>query len=144
MRPVRILSMVLSAVLATSALLYAQTSPDITLPSGDAIRGKAIFESSKGNCQSCHRVNGTGSMFGPDLSAIGGSCKRRGAPMPAAPRPRRRHGPTPQQLAQSILDPNAVVSVQNRYVLLTMKDGKTISGKTSQRGHVLHSDFRFQ
>jgi len=34
-----------------------------------------------------------------------------------------------RQLAQSILDPNAVVSVQNRYVLLTMKDGKKISGK---------------
>src|SRR5207244_3092357 len=38
-------------------------------------------------------------------------------------------GPTPQQLAQSILDPNAVVSVQNRYVRLTMKDGKTVWGK---------------
>ena len=34
-----------------------------------------------------------------------------------------------QQLAQSILDPNAVVSAQNRYVQLKMKDGKTISGK---------------
>jgi putative heme-binding domain-containing protein len=34
-----------------------------------------------------------------------------------------------QQLAQSILDPNAIVSVQNRYVQLTMKDGKKISGK---------------
>src|SRR4030095_8807500 len=37
--------------------------------------------------------------------------------------------PTPQQLAQSILDPNAQVAVQNRYVRLTMKDGKTIWGK---------------
>jgi len=34
-----------------------------------------------------------------------------------------------RQLAQSILDPNALVTVQNRYVLLTMKDGKKISGK---------------
>ena len=32
-------------------------------------------------------------------------------------------------MAQSILDPNAVISVQNRYVRLTMKDGKTIWGK---------------
>jgi putative heme-binding domain-containing protein len=38
-------------------------------------------------------------------------------------------GPNPQQLAQSILDPNAVVAPQNRYVLLKLKDGKTISGK---------------
>jgi small nuclear ribonucleoprotein (snRNP)-like protein len=38
-------------------------------------------------------------------------------------------GPTPQQLAQSIQDPNAVVSPTNRYVVLKMKDGKTITGK---------------
>ena len=34
-----------------------------------------------------------------------------------------------RQLAQSILDPNALMTVQNRYVQLKMKDGKTISGK---------------
>lgn len=38
-------------------------------------------------------------------------------------------GPTPQQFAQSIQDPNAVVSPTNRYVVLKMKDGKTITGK---------------
>jgi mono/diheme cytochrome c family protein len=129
--------MVLAAGLTISPLRYAQTAPDIPLPPGDAVRGKAIFESSKGNCRSCHRVNGTGSLYGPDLSAIGvpsrggGNGGRGGgaagnargaAPAPAA-------APTPQQLAQSILDPNAVVSVQNRYVRLTMKDGKTIWGK---------------
>jgi mono/diheme cytochrome c family protein len=164
--------------------LYAQTAPDITLPPGDAVRGKAIFESSKGNCLSCHRVLGTGSLFGPDLSAIavarggaGGGGAGRGGPAPgpaagtAAPAAAAPAGgargaaggflgdealnaaiaarggagagrgaqtaqgaptagaPTPQQLAQSILDPNAVVSVQNRYVVLKMKDGKTITGK---------------
>jgi putative heme-binding domain-containing protein len=36
---------------------------------------------------------------------------------------------TADQLAQSLLDPNAVVAVQNRYVRLTMKDGKTVWGK---------------
>ena len=36
---------------------------------GDAARGKQILEG-KGNCRNCHRVNGVGSMFGPDLSAI--------------------------------------------------------------------------
>ena len=34
---------------------------------GDAARGKAIFEG-KGNCASCHRVNGVGSRVGPDLT----------------------------------------------------------------------------
>lgn len=186
---VRVPAILLVAGLTLSPSLLAQTAPDITLPAGDAGRGKAIFDGSKGNCQSCHRVNGVGSLFGPDLSAIGaprggggggrgggganaagGAARgapaaggaaaggargavpafggdeaanaRIGAPAPAAGAAAGGRGgqggqaaapaatPTPQQqLAQSILDPNAVVSVQNRYVLLTMKDGKTISGK---------------
>jgi mono/diheme cytochrome c family protein len=164
---------VLAATLALTPLLFAQTkpAPDITLPAGDASRGKTIFESSKANCLSCHRVNGNGSRFGPDLSAIaapprggggGGGLRGPAAPAPAAAVPAagtargaapafggdevanaRIGGPPPlpapaagapppnmqQQLAQSILDPNDVVTVQNRYVQLKMKDGKTISGK---------------
>jgi putative heme-binding domain-containing protein len=168
-------AMILAAGLTISPSLYAQAqAPDITLPPGDAARGKAIFEGNKGNCTSCHRVNGVGSLFGPDLSTIaagprgggggGGGAARGGAapavpagppPVPTAgtppaaappvpPDPARGGGggnrgggqqaqgggaPTPQQLAQSILDPNAVVSAQNRYVVLKMKDGKTITGK---------------
>jgi mono/diheme cytochrome c family protein len=162
---------VFSLVLALWA--QAQTAPEISLPPGDATRGKAIFSSSKANCQSCHRIQGTGSLFGPDLSTIGapprgggagGGAGRGGAAAPAAnaanAAPARgaaapafggdevanaRIGAAPaltatptaaaandtmmRQLAQSILDPNAVMSVQNRYVLLTMKDGKKISGK---------------
>jgi len=128
---VRIATAIFSTGLAIAPMLIAQTAPDATLPAGDANRGKAVFESSKGNCQSCHRVNGTGSLFGPDLSAIGapprtsGPAGGRGGQAQATP----SAGPTPQQMAQSILDPNAVISVQNRYVRLTMKDGKTIWGK---------------
>jgi mono/diheme cytochrome c family protein len=166
---------VFSLVLALWA--QAQTAPEISLPPGDATRGKAIFSSSKANCQSCHRIQGSGSLFGPDLSTIGapprgggagGGAGRGGAAAPAAApaantanaAPARgaaapafggdevanaRIGAAPalpattaaastndtmmRNLAQSILDPNAVVSVQNRYVLLTMKDGKKISGK---------------
>src|SRR6266508_2860547 len=69
MRAVRISTFVLTAGTLFASFAIAQ-SPDIALPPGDATRGKAIFESSKGNCQSCHRVNGVGSLFGPDLSAI--------------------------------------------------------------------------
>jgi len=158
MRTLSISSVILAAVL--------QTAPDISLPPGDATRGKAIFSSSKANCQSCHRIQGTGSLFGPDLSTIGapprgggagGGAGRGGAAanaapargatpafggdevanarigaapaLPAAPSANSANDTTMRQLAQSILDPNAVVSVQNRYVLLTMKDGKKISGK---------------
>lgn len=168
---VRVPALVLAAGLTLGPLLHAQAPADIPLPTGDAVRGKAIFEA-KGNCQSCHRVNGVGSLFGPDLSAIGaprggGGAARGGNPpaVPPAPTPApaaagatpattppvpeaprgaggggNRGGqgaqagqggaaPTPPELAQSILDPNAVVSVQNRYVVLKMKDGKTITGK---------------
>ena len=37
---------------------------------GNAASGQAIF-AGKGNCTSCHRVNGSGSRLGPDLSEIG-------------------------------------------------------------------------
>src|SRR5262245_57348938 len=152
MRTVRVPTIVLAAGLTIGPFLYAQGPPDVALPPGDAARGKVIFESSKGNCLSCHRVNGTGSLFGPDLSAIaspprgGGGGGRgvggggAGAPPGAAGAAAAGNarggqvappaaGPTPQQFAQSIQDPNAVVSVQNRYVRLTMKDGKTVWGK---------------
>jgi mono/diheme cytochrome c family protein len=165
MRTLPISSVILAAVLAISPLLWAQTAPEISLPPGDAVRGKAVFSSSKANCQSCHRIEGTGSLFGPDLSTIGapprggGAAPRGGgaaaapaapargaapafggdevanariggAPaLPAAPTASAANDTMLRQLAQSILDPNAVVSVQNRYVLLTMKDGKKISGK---------------
>jgi len=169
MRTFSVPSLVLAALWAFGSMLFAQ-APNTALPPGDAVRGKTIFESSKANCLSCHRVNGNGSRFGPDLSAIsapprgGGGGGRGGggaAPAAAAPAPARGAAPafggddvanaaigapalpargaaapapaaTPdpqQQLAQSILDPNAIVSVQNRYVQLTMKDGKKISGK---------------
>ena len=160
---VRVSTVMLAALLfSAQAPAPGTQAPDITLPPGDAVRGKAIFEGSKGNCLSCHRVNGTGSMFGPDLSTIsapppgggGGGRGAGGGPAPPAAGPATttppagaavppvpggnaagRGGqpgggpPTPQQLAQSILDPNAVVSAQNRYVVLKMKDGKSISGK---------------
>jgi mono/diheme cytochrome c family protein len=152
-----IASVILAAIL--------QTAPEISLPAGDPVRGKAIFSSSKANCQSCHRIQGNGSLFGPDLSAIGAPPRgggpgagrggavaatvapaRGAAPafggdevanariaaapaLPAAPAANSAIETMLRQLAQSILDPNALVSVQNRYVLLSMKDGKKISGK---------------
>jgi cytochrome c oxidase cbb3-type subunit 3 len=37
---------------------------------GDVNRGQALFDG-KGACATCHRVNGTGSRTGPNLSQIG-------------------------------------------------------------------------
>lgn len=118
---------------ATSVPAGTNGSTATALPSGDLSRGKTIFEG-KGNCLSCHRVNGAGSQFGPDLSSIGNPPLGRGgrggrgaAAVPSVPPP-----PAPVNLAQlqeSILDPNGNVANNNRYVFLTMKDGSTLWGK---------------
>lgn len=76
---------------------------------GDAVRGKAIFDS-KGNCASCHRVRGTGSRIGPDLSEVGG--QRRAV-----------------ELEQSILEPGAAVLPSQRSFRVVTRDGVTISGR---------------
>ena len=125
--------MVLAAGFAISPIALAQTPP-ATAPPGDAVRGKAIVEGTKGNCLSCHRIGRTGALYGPNLTTVGlpqlpqrgGGGGRGGAA--AAPTARPAANLTPL-LMQSIVDPNAVVSVQNRYVRLTMKDGKVVWGK---------------
>jgi len=51
---------------------------------GDAARGKTIFEG-KGNCVTCHAVNGAGGTSGPDLGApVGGRGGGRGGAGAAA------------------------------------------------------------
>jgi putative heme-binding domain-containing protein len=76
---------------------------------GNAMRGKALFDG-KGECLTCHRVNGTGSRVGPDLSEIG--ALRRTV-----------------ELEQSLLDPNAEVLPQNRYYRVVTRTGETITGR---------------
>jgi cytochrome c oxidase cbb3-type subunit III len=44
--------------------------PDRAAKTGDAVKGRALFEG-KGGCTACHRVNGAGSRLGPDLSEVG-------------------------------------------------------------------------
>jgi putative heme-binding domain-containing protein len=77
--------------------------------SGDAARGKVLFEG-RGECASCHRVNGEGPRVAPDLTDIGAIR-------------------TASELRQKLLDPNALVRPGNRYIELVMKDGATISGR---------------
>ena len=125
--------MVLTAGFAFGPMLLAQTPP-ATPPFGDAARGKAIVEGTKGNCLSCHRVGSTGALYGPNLTTIGvpqlpqrgGGGGRGGAAAATSAPPAANLAPL---LMQSIVDPNAVVSAQNRYVRLTMKDGKVVWGK---------------
>jgi len=76
---------------------------------GNTANGQAIF-AGKGNCASCHRVNGAGSRVGPDLSEVG----------------RLRHS---TDIESAILDPDAVILPNNRFIRLVTRDGATITGR---------------
>jgi putative heme-binding domain-containing protein len=76
---------------------------------GNAASGEAIF-AGKGNCASCHRVNGRGSRIGPDLSDIG----------------RLRHS---TDIERAILDPDFLIVPSNRFVRAVTREGATITGR---------------
>jgi cytochrome c oxidase cbb3-type subunit III len=76
---------------------------------GNGANGQAIF-SGKGNCTSCHRVNGTGARLGPDLSEIG----------------RVRNS---ADIETAILDPNSSIVPSNRFVRLVTREGATMTGR---------------
>ena len=86
----------------------AAAAEDETLP-GDAGRGRVIFEG-KGACATCHRVKGAGSRVGPDLSEVGQF--HRAA-----------------ELQRSVLDPDAEILPQNRFVRVVTGDGVTTTGR---------------
>lgn len=116
--------LILMATIAATVLLLGQE------PAGDPARGKAIYDG-KGDCASCHRINGVGSPLGPDLSAIGvprgGDRGGGGGGKQATPAPE----PTLnlKALETSIVDPDADVALSNRLVRVVTKDGKSVTGR---------------
>jgi quinoprotein glucose dehydrogenase len=97
-------------------------------PTGDAARGKALFEN-KGQCLSCHRVNGNGSRMGPDLSEIGVP-RRAGGPGPAI---ETLAAGNAAALERKLLDPDAEVAPANRFVHAITKEGVTVTGRLLNR-----------
>ena len=91
------------AFLRTSAASHQATAR------GDAARGRALFEG-KGQCLTCHTVNGNGPRLGVDISDIGRI--RRSA-----------------ELEKAIVDPPATVRPQNRTVRLVTRDGTVVTGR---------------
>lgn len=80
--------------------------PKIKDISGDAAKGKAIFQS---KCTTCHRIGKEGATIGPDLSAIGKKFDKSG-------------------LLDAIVNPSAGMSFGYEMWLITKKDGTTVSG----------------
>ena len=87
----------------------ADSAASDTVTAGDRTHGKEIFEA-KGQCASCHRVGPNGSRTGPDLSGIG--------------RVRRV-----VELQRSLIEPDAEVLPNFRFVRAVTRTGETISGR---------------
>jgi cytochrome c oxidase cbb3-type subunit 3 len=99
------------AYLRNMATVRTGAAPTILRGVGDATRGKALFEG-KGQCTTCHRVNGQGGPTGmaPDLGDAGAQR-------------------TALSLQMSILEPSSAMMPINRTVRIVTKDGKTIVGR---------------
>ena len=97
----------LASVVAYLRSNRAADSTPIAL--GDAAAGKTLFEG-KGGCLACHRVNGKGSRVALDLSDVGA-------------------GRSPAYLQRTLLDPNATLVPQNRFIRAVTRDGTTITGR---------------
>jgi putative heme-binding domain-containing protein len=76
---------------------------------GDAGRGQSVF-AGKGECATCHRVNGVGSRLGPDLSRVGQL--RRSV-----------------ELEESLVDPAAEILAANRFYRVVTRDGTNVTGR---------------
>lgn len=78
---------------------------------GNADAGRKIFfDRADVGCSRCHKVNGNGGDSGPDLSGIGTRRKR-------------------EHLLESLLLPNKEISTGYETVVVTMKSGKSYSGR---------------
>lgn len=92
------------------AFIRAGFDPEgVAVRIGDPVRGKAIYDG-KGDCASCHRINGVGSRTAPDLSDIG--LIR-----------------TPAILQTNLTDPAATLQPIFRQVRLVTRSEETIIGR---------------
>ena len=97
---------------ALQIVAYLRSLPETAIDSnvlGDAARGRAIVRGSS-DCMTCHRIGGTGSALGPDLSRVG--LDRRAA-----------------ELMRALVDPNADVQPNQRFFKVTPKRGEAVTGR---------------
>jgi putative heme-binding domain-containing protein len=97
------------AYLRNMATIRRGAAPDVLRGVGDAARGKPLFDG-KGQCATCHRVNGKGPRLAPDLSEVGAT-----RPLP--------------ELFEALLDPDATIRPGNRFFRVVTRDGATLTGR---------------
>jgi putative membrane-bound dehydrogenase-like protein len=86
----------------------AKLAPD-TLAKADLGKGRALYSL----CAACHKLYGEGGAIGPDLTGSGRA--------------------NLDYLLENILDPSGVVSPDYRMSLVTMKDGRILTGVVSSQ-----------
>ncbi len=85
-----------------------------TLQGGNAAQGKKIaLEHLAAQCTRCHKIGKEGAEVGPDLSKIGKRMNR-------------------EQLLEAIVLPNATIAKGYDVIMITLKDGKTLSGSVEK------------
>ena len=98
---------------AATVLLQPRAQPTTigeslaALKAGQPARGRALFTAA--GCANCHRADGLGRQFGPDLSGIG-----------------ERNDP--EHLVRSILEPNAAITEGFALLSVSTRDGKNYAG----------------
>jgi quinoprotein glucose dehydrogenase len=91
------------------AYLRSMAGSGGTPAAGDPARGRMVFDG-KGQCLSCHAVNGVGSRLAPSLTEIGAF--RRVV-----------------EIRTSLLEPDAEIRPENRSVRIVTRDGATMTGR---------------
>jgi putative heme-binding domain-containing protein len=99
-----------SEIVSLLAFIRAGFDPaGVAVKVGNVARGQGLY-AGKGNCGSCHRLNGAGPRVAPDLSDVGASR-------------------SPAALQRSLLEPTAAMWPINKPVRLVTSDGREIKGR---------------
>jgi putative membrane-bound dehydrogenase-like protein len=91
------------------AELKGKLTPEV-LSKADPQAGRALFNTA---CAACHKLYGEGNLIGPDLTGSG----RKDI----------------NYLIENIVDPSALLAADYRMTIVTMKDGRVLSGNVSAK-----------